>query len=153
MKKLVLLIVLLFFSVGCNAQENKAQSKEQTDKNMPKTNIIVNKEYDENGNLIRYDSTYSYFYSNVEGDSTFADSILTNFKGRVFESFPDVHTPFWNDMFFEDSLLTYDFYKDDFFTKRFEMNMKRFEKLFKEMDMFKNDFYEKYSKPKEKEKK
>ena len=153
MKKLFAFMMILFLTIGCNAQENKAQNKKQIDENKPKTNIIVNKEYDENGNLIRYDSTYSYVYSNVEGDSTLADSLLSNFKGEVFESFPDAKTPFWNDMFFEDSLLNYDFYKDDFFSKRFEMNMKRFEKLFKQMDQFKNRYYGDYSKKKSKDKK
>ena len=155
MKKFIFFAFLLFFSFGCNAQVNKAQNKEKSNvhKIKPKTNIVVNKEYDKNGNLIRYDSTYSYFYSNVKGDSTLADSIFANFKGKVFNSFPDIKTPFWNNMFFEDSLLSYDFYKDDFFTKRFEMNMKKFEKLFKEVDMFKNEYYKKFSKPKKKEKK
>ncbi len=155
MKKLAMFLFLLFLTIGCNAQENNAQNKEKIvkDKNIPKTNIVVNKEYDKNGNLIRYDSTYTSVYTNIEGDSTLADSILTNFKGKVFNSFPDIKQPFWNDMFFEDSLLSYDFYKDDFFTKRFEMNMKKFEKLFKEVDMFKNEYYKKFSKRKNKEKK
>ncbi len=33
---------------------------------MPKENVKVTKEFDENGNLIRYDSVYTYFYSNTK---------------------------------------------------------------------------------------
>ncbi|MCB4234259.1 hypothetical protein LDL59_01710 [Kaistella anthropi] len=48
--------------------------------NQPIEDIKVNKEYDENGNLIRYDSTYTYYYSNIEGDEIAADSIFNNFR-------------------------------------------------------------------------
>jgi len=139
MKRLAQIMLLLFLTISCNAQN--VESKKTDDKNKPKTSIIVNKEYDENGNLIRYDSTYSYFYSNIENDSTLADSSFTSFQKYFYKSFPDFESPFFDDMFFEDSLLTYDFYKKDFFSKRFELNRKMFDEMFEKMDSLKNKFY------------
>lgn len=43
--------------------------------------------------------------------------------------------------FFEDSLLKYDFYKNDFFHERFMNNMQQMERLFWEMDSIKNKFF------------
>ena len=64
---LALLLSLALF--GCNGQTKNEKMAIQTDTIQPKTDIRVNREYDKNGNLIRYDSTYSYYYSNIEGDT------------------------------------------------------------------------------------
>ena len=50
-------------------------------------------------------------------------------------------TPYFNDLFFEDSLLKYDFYKNDFFHERFMNNMQQMERLFWEMDSIENKFF------------
>ncbi len=57
--------------------------------NQPKEDIKVNKEYDENGYLIRYDSTYTYYYSNIEGDEIVADSIwfFVNFGESMLNNY------------------------------------------------------------------
>ena len=108
--------------------------------NQPKEDIKVNKEYDENGNLIRYDSTYTYYYSNIEGDEIAADSIFNNFRNMFEDNYSFSTTPYFNDLFFEDSLLKYDFYKNDFFHERFMNNMQQMERLFWEMDSIENKF-------------
>jgi hypothetical protein len=109
--------------------------------NQPKEDIKVNKEYDENGNLIRYDSTYTYYYSNIEGDEIAADSIFNNFRNMFEDNYSFSTTPYFNDLFFEDSLLKYDFYKNDFFHERFMNNMQQMERLFWEMDSIENKFF------------
>ncbi len=81
----IILGLSLFLSVlvGCKGQVNDKTGSNKLDtinKIEPKTNIKVNKEYDENGNLIRYDSTYSYYYSNIEGDSLLRDSVFNKFR-------------------------------------------------------------------------
>lgn len=108
--------------------------------NQPIEDIKVNKEYDENGNLIRYDSTYTYYDSNIEGDEIAADSIFNNFRNMFENNYSFSTTPYFNDLFFEDSLLKYDFYKNDFFHERFMNNMQQMERLFWEMDSIKNKF-------------
>lgn len=66
MKKIILVAVLLSFSlISCNAQEKSQKTEQKNDSIQPEVNISVNKEYDEQGNLIRIDSTYTSFYSNL----------------------------------------------------------------------------------------
>lgn len=143
MKRICLaLIAGTLITSGCNGQEKQSKDKKLSDvKNAPKEDIIVNKEYDKQGNLIKYDSTYTYFYSNIENDTIAEDSIFTNFK-KMFElQYPFSYKPSFDNFFFRDSLMRYDFYKEDFFTKRFRQNMEQTEKIFQEMDSVKNNFF------------
>jgi hypothetical protein len=138
--------VSLVFS-SCNGQGvKKDKNKSFTDStliqaNQPKENIIVNKEYDKNGNLIRYDSTYSYYYSNIDGNKVAGDSIFNNFRKMFDTQYPFSKKPYFNNLFFEDSLLHYDFYKKDFFHNRFMQNMKQMDRMFWEMDSIKNKYF------------
>ena len=138
--------VSLIFS-GCNGQEvKKEKNKNNTDStlisgNQPKEDIKVNKEYDKDGNLIRYDFTYTYYYSNIDGNKTVGDSIFNNFRSMFEDRYPFSTKPYFDNLFFEDSLLHYDFYKKDFFHDRFMQNMQRMDRLFGEMDSIKNKFF------------
>ena len=51
--------------------------------NAPKENIRVNKEFDKNGNVIKYDSAYSYYYSNIKNNPVVADSIFNKFRNHL----------------------------------------------------------------------
>lgn len=132
-------IVMYMTLLSCNGQKKDEVNK--SSKNLPQTNIKVNKEYDKKGNLIKYDSTYSYYYSNIAGKDGLKDSIFSSFKDRFNKEYYFSKRPYFNDFFFQDSLLDYDFYKKDFFYKRYLGNMLRMERLFHEMDSLKNDFY------------
>lgn len=152
--KRISLIVLAFILIlsSCNGQSVK-EKKETADKNLPKTDIKVNKEYDKDGNLIRYDSTYSYFYSNILNDTILGDSIFSNFKNQFNQQYFFSQKPYFNDFFFQDSLLKYDFYKNDFFSNRFKNNMQQMDKLFMEMDSIKNYYFQQQQFPELKNKK
>ena len=69
-------IMLTVTLSGCNGQKWKKEIADTAKVNTPKTDIRVNKEYDENGNLIKYDSSYSYFYSNSKNNDGIRDSSL-----------------------------------------------------------------------------
>jgi len=84
----------------------------------PDVDISVNKEYDENGNIIRYDSTYSYSYSG--GSYAEFDSIMKSmmpgqlhgfndpfFSDDFMSGFPSPFggDPFFNNFFLTDSLM------------------------------------------------
>jgi hypothetical protein len=145
------LLAVLAISIAlssCNGQTMKKENKAK--ETAPQTNIKVNKEYDKNGNLIRFDSAYSSYYSNIKGDSVLKDSIFNNFKNQFNNSYFFSNQPYFKDFFFADSLLKYDFYKKDFFYNRFRQNMERMDSLFRGMDIVKNDFYNKQTKPKNK---
>jgi hypothetical protein len=131
---------LMLISVGVAGQTNREEEFPET-ANEPKREIKVNKEYDEEGNLIRYDSTYSYFYSGFDDNNNRIDSILDDFRRHIDRSSFFHDDPFFNDLFFTDSLLYYDFFKSDFFSNRFEMNKEWMERMFSDMDSLKNRYF------------
>lgn len=138
----ILFIAVTIVLSSCNGQEKQNKNDKLSDvQNAPKENVKVNKEYDEDGNLISYDSTYTYFYSNIKNDRLAEDSIFNNFRNMFESKYPFSYKPYFNDLFFEDSLMKYDFYKEDFFTKRFLQNMEQAEKMFQEMDSVKNKYF------------
>lgn len=146
MKQIVMVAVAVFLGyLNCNGQI--ADNDTTKGKNSPKTNIKVNKEYDDQGNLIRYDSTYSYSYSNMDNDSIPNDSIFSLFRDRFNHQFSFSEDPFFKDFFFQDSVMKDEFFNDDFFMKRFKQNMEQMDNLFQEMDSVKNDFYKKKMNP------
>ena len=114
----------------------------------PKTEVRVNKEYDANGNLIAYDSTYSSFYSSHNADPTVMDSLFRDFRPRFNRQFPFMTDPGFNDLFFRDTLLYPDFFHDDFFRERMEMNDRWMRQMMAEMDSMKNGYFrERAAKP------
>lgn len=132
-------IALSLMLQGCNGQK-KDQQKEQIS-GTPQTSIKVNKEYDKNGNIVRYDSTYSYYYSNIKNDTVKQDSIFNLFRNQFNQKYLFSNEPYFNNLFFQDSLLKYDFYKKDFFSNRFRDNMRKMDSLFWQMDVMKDDFF------------
>ncbi|MBK6829950.1 MAG: hypothetical protein IPG92_04010 [Flavobacteriales bacterium] len=107
----------------------------------PRTEVRVNKEYDANGNLIAFDSTYSSFYSSHNADPALMDSLFRDFEPRFNRRFPLMNDPGFNDLFFRDSLLYPDFFHDDFFRKRMEMNDRWMQQMMAEMDSMKNAYF------------
>jgi hypothetical protein len=137
----IIAILLTISLISCNGQVNPLDKGNKTNPAQPQTNIKVDKQYDKNGNIIRYDSAYSYYYSNVKKDSSLRDSIFKNFKSHFNQRYFFSNDPFFNNFFFQDSLLKYDFYKKDFFLVRFRNNMHNMDSLFWSMDSLKNDFF------------
>lgn len=107
----------------------------------PKVNIKVNKHFDDDGNVIGFDSTYTSYYSNIEGDTSRMDSLIKTFdtfyNRNHFKLFGDE----FNSLFFNDSLRYPDFFHDDFFLKRYELNDSYFRDMMNRMDSIKNRFY------------
>ena len=144
MKRKGLIAATLFIALlGCNGQ-TKSEKKLSDKETKPQTNIKVNKEYDKDGNLLSYDSTYSSVYSSIEDNKNLRDSILNEFKGYINRKYSFSDEPIFNDFFFEDSLMKYDFYKSDFFLKRFRNNVAKMDSLFRGMDSMKNDFFKSF---------
>lgn len=117
MKRQVLFSVTAIF-LALNLMAQKAEEKI----NVPRENSKVTKEYDENGNLTRYDSVYSYSWS---GDTTLLKTIspdqFKNLFGDQFGNFPD--SAFRGNSFlknFDDFFgLPYDVQPDSIRMKRF----------------------------------
>lgn len=129
---------------GQDTQDRKTDqaSVAQDSLNKPKVNIKVNKHFDDKGNLIGFDSTYSSFYSNVKGDTAGMDSLMNRFDryfNRNHSSFFDSQ---FNSLFFTDSLRYPDFFHRDFFMKRYELNDDYLKGMMRRMDSIKNRFYQ-----------
>ena len=80
--KTTLLFTILFCSINISTF-----GQHQLKPVEPKTDIKVEKEYDEKGNLIRYDSTYSSFYNYSSTDINELDSIMNRFRSNVWSPF------------------------------------------------------------------
>ena len=145
MKKFIILLLVLVIT-GCNSQEKKNKQEENKNKDTtivkPKEKWDVHKEYDEFGNLIRYDSIYSWSYSNVKGDSLQVnlDSIMDSFKKHFLINSPSK----WRDDFSyfpkNDSLFMNDFFKDDYFLRNWQSQHSLLEEMIKRMDSSRNAF-------------
>ena len=125
MKQVLIYIITALLSwYNGYGQTDQKKAEKPGEKNVPKSNITVNKEYDENGNLISYDSTYSWSYSNVQNDTILNDTAI--YGNREFfdhrDFFPDVpffDEDFFNHRFLGDSLFYDRSFMDDFFNDRF----------------------------------
>ena len=150
MKKTVCTLLCLMLFLGCNSQKKEDQES-QTDKNekeiiKPQEKWDVKKEYDAFGNLIKYDSIYSYSYSNIEGDTIQVnlDSIMNSFRGYFEEN-----TPFnWNKRFSyfpqNDSLFMSDFFKEDYFFNQWNRQPLDISEMMRQMDSTRNEFMKKF---------
>jgi hypothetical protein len=136
-------IALSITLTSCSGQSKSQNGESINDLTIPQTNIKVDKRYDDKGNLVKYDSTYSYYYSNVKDNTNLKDSIFNNFKQQFNKNYSFSSNPYFNDFFFQDSLLKYDFYRNDFFINRFKNNMRMMDSLFVGMDSLKNSFFNK----------
>lgn len=145
-------VFILWFAlaglVSCNAQDNNSKKKELTAQNKekqeaPKGNWKVNKEFDENGNMTRYDSIYTYGYSTENGDSLpFGNKgeMMAHFQ-RFFGStqMPD---EFMNRLFSDSLQPEENFNNKDFFSNR--MFSEDIQEQLKQMDSIRNAFIKKY---------
>jgi len=157
MKRFMLLISMAaaFVLSSCDKKTNGQVAQEKTKDHTtyandtlhkPKVNIQVNRRYDDKGNMIGFDSTYSSYYSNVEGDTLEMDSLMHSFDryfNRNHSSFLDHQ---FDPLFFNDSLRYPDFFHKDFFMKRYELNDQYLRETMKGMDSIKNRFFREHSK-------
>lgn len=130
MKRLIpILLMSMGFVLGSHAQSKDSQ------KQLPKEDIKVNREYDEKGNLIRFDSTYTYNWS---GDTTLLNSTFP----EEFEHFFDQNLSFFNDSTFGGNSFQHDFdqlFFSPFSSKRDSIFMKKFGENHLHSFKYKND--------------
>jgi hypothetical protein len=147
-------IVVGLLLSSCYAK-NEDQTYSGTDKdtidakadtlNQPDVNIKVNRHYDDKGNLIGFDSTYTSYYSNIDGNMTRMDSLMHTFDQYLNNGHGTIRDKGFNDLFFNDSLRYPDFFHDDYFLKRYELNDGYLRKMMHRMDSIKNHFYQRKS--------
>ena len=145
-------IVVTSAIFSCDAQIKKQEngkktvSIEKTEGTNPKIKTKVNKQYDSKGNIVKFDSTYSYYYTSRGIDSAriISDIVFKEFKSFYSDELMSKFNMRFNDIFLVDSLFKYDFINEDYFRKRFELNESKMNELFREMDSLKVIYYKKY---------
>ena len=120
--------------------------------NKPEVTIKVNRKYDDKGNIIGFDSVYSSYYSNIEGDTARMNSLMGDFDNYFNHQHSLLFNRQFNSLFFNDSLRYPDFFHDDFFMKRYELNDPYLRSMMNRMDSIKNRFYSDAQKPTPKQK-
>lgn len=149
MKRVLIVLLTMLMSSSCSAQEENKESV-QAEKNTdnvaestePKVSWKVNKETDEYGNVVRYDSIYTWSYSNVDGvhREIDVDSLMKQFDGFMEDRMPVM----WNDQlwqpFEKDSLWRRDFWGDEFYQDRWRRDFYHFDQMFKRMDSLREHF-------------
>ncbi|MGP1994224.1 hypothetical protein D9V96_020255 [Zobellia laminariae] len=151
MKKYILLFMIGLLSASCDGQKNDIKNTETKESvksivEQPKGSWKVNKEFDENGNLIGYDSIYSWS-ANTQLDKLSnlnKDSLLQSFKSRFFTDFSDFENKGFDDVFSKDSLFSKHYFNDDFFESEFGKDYMDIEKITQRMIARQKKFLEKY---------
>lgn len=161
MKKYILATALAVISLSCSGQnkkEGKVQKieKEKSKIEQPKGSWTVEKEFDDQGNLIRYDSIYSWTsssdLSNLSAHDR--DSLLQKFKSRFYTDFSEFESQGFDNIFSQDSLFSQRFFNDEFFESNFGRDFMDIDRIRQEMFEKQKKFLEKYQsefkKPEEK---
>lgn len=156
MKMYLALALLICLNVSCNGQNNKKETTSKTAEKVPPGDWKVNKQYDDKGNLIQYDSIYSWSSSNTYNNLSEIekDSIISNYKSKSLSSFSTFPKQMRMDSLFVDDFFNDDFFNDDFFSSDFGEDFMQLDKIRDKMQQ-QQQFFKKYSskvKPKENEK-
>lgn len=111
MKRIFLPVFLMIGFIGFG-QNNTA---EEQDKKGPKTSWSVNTQYDENGNLISRDSTFSYSWSSFDSSNEvdleeIKKSMSEFLNDRGLSSFS--HSQFFFNDSIQSSVFSHDFFTD-----------------------------------------
>ncbi|NAY93401.1 hypothetical protein GTQ34_15935 [Muricauda sp. JGD-17] len=150
MKTYVLMTALLFCLTGCKGQDKKegAIVKEDNKKEMdqPKGSWKVDKEFDESGNLIRYDSIYSWSSSDSLNDLSGLDkdSLLNSFESKFYSNFSQFRSQGFEDIFEPDSLFSKRFFDKGFFDSDFGEEFIELDNYYERMLERRKRFLEKY---------
>jgi hypothetical protein len=147
----ILIAACFIFIAGCDGKTDGHTTKNEnvpTDTPAkPKVNIKVNRHYDEQGNVVGFDSTYTSFYSNISGDTVAMDTLMEGFDKYFNFHYPSIFQREFSPLFFTDSLRYPDFFHEDFFMKRYELNDPYMRDMMQRMDSIKNQYFEERSKP------
>jgi len=148
MKKILLLGIFLTAASGCRAQQEETIKADPqttvTEQQQPEENWTVNKRYDEKGNLIGYDSTYVWSYTNKgKIQSIAADSVLQAFRRQFNKQLPLLFDRTINHSIWGDSLLYRDFARPDYFMQKWEDQYFDMHSMMREMDSLRNTFLRK----------
>lgn len=153
MKKIALLFSVAILATSCNAQGNESslgQSSESQLKPIPEGSWSVNKEVDENGNIVRYDSIYSWSSSSRNGlhdaGRINPDSIMQEMQKRMRMSFGVMGADPFEGFFGNDSTQT-DPFLNPFFSSSRMGGFPALEEMRKRMEAMQQQFFQREERP------
>lgn len=152
MKTYIILLIIVLLNTNCKGQNNnELKNKNSTNKSeyaskQPKGSWEVNKEFDENGNLIKYDSIYSWSSSSKYNDlnNMEKDSILQSLKSKFFKNYSHFENEGFDDIFSDDSLFSKHYFNNDFFNSDFGQDFMDIDKITEQMLAKQKALLEKY---------
>ncbi|NQU66468.1 MAG: hypothetical protein HQ510_00860 [Candidatus Marinimicrobia bacterium] len=151
MKKIMYLIIVTLLTISCSVRENKSstitsQVQQQTEDQAgikPDVKWEVHTEIDENGNIVRYDSTYTWSNSYAKDDSTSTN--MDSLKESFTKAFNKQFTTQWNRKFHSafpnDSLKHFGQFPNDEFMKMWNEHFEQMGDMFLNMDSLKNRMF------------
>ena len=140
---IVMLALAVLGFTGCNAQEKKTDENSnlglssKTNNEKPEGSWTVNKEFDENGNLKSYDSTYTYSYGSINGEAIANSDELRQHFQRFFGN--DEMSSAMMQQFFNDSTsVGNNFFGSDFFQpgnlpEEFQQEIRKMDSIHQQM--------------------
>lgn len=145
-KKITISLFFVLAALSCTGQKQKEPF-------VPKTDIKVTKEYDKHGNLIRLDSTYTYFYSSTIHDTLFSDVYENEFKSKFYNQFKSIDSLFKKDYFLKNYFQHDLFLDENYFEDNFYNNQQEIEKVMKRLDSLRHYYFKQNEKMKNTNKK
>jgi len=149
MKKYAIVSMAALLATGCSAQDKNKPELAQNDhkplKEEPKGTWKVDKELDENGNIIKYDSIYSWSSNDSLQNLTDKDmdSIMHHFGTTFGERFGDLSGQDFAGFFDRDSLFTKEFFGEDFMNSDFGQRFSNIDDIREQMEMMRQQFLQK----------
>ncbi len=146
MKSILLSVLLLLATMGLQAQV-RHRRKADNQVNKPQIHINVKKQYDKNGNIIRYDSTYVWTYSTHNGKENInLDSLMRQFIPYFRENLPDSLAGIFGNPSFNlnDSAMMMDFFNNSHFFDQWQQGLFNMQKEMETMDSLRMSFLKRY---------
>ncbi|SHJ81248.1 hypothetical protein SAMN04487911_14013 [Arenibacter nanhaiticus] len=148
LRKYGILLLTALLSTGCNSQESNISKDEKVGSEPPKGSWKVHREFNDDGELIRYDSIYTWSSENSlnELGSLDRDSILQSMQSRFYKNFSqfDFDKEGFGRMFGEDSLFIKRFFNEDFFQNEFGKDFMDLDKMYQRMEARRKQFLDRY---------
>ncbi|WP_271855659.1 hypothetical protein [Patiriisocius marinus] len=152
MKKYVLYTLIALGAISCNGQKADQLAQNKNDNTLikkaeqPEGTWKVAKEFDEHGNLVKYDSIYSWSSStNMDAlNPQDRDSLMEQLKARFYTNFSMFEDQGFKPIFSQDSLFNNRFFNDDFFDSNFGEDFMNLDKMRQQMLERQKQFLEKY---------
>lgn len=145
---LILFLLLVASTLSTSGQKKELKTAPPKSSKEPKIDIKVNRHYDNKGNIIGYDSTYSSYYSSVEGDTIGLRSKMRKFdqyfngiKPFRFDRDRDFGRLFFNDTILRPHISGRDFFLDDYFQRSYKLGDNFFKDMMQELDSIRNRFH------------